>query len=50
MINGSTKFGGSWTRKKLDALEKYLDVYTTALKNQSFKILSHRCLCRLWPN
>lgn len=27
-------FGGDWTRVKLDTLEKYLDIYTTAMKNQ----------------
>ncbi|HAM75045.1 MAG TPA: hypothetical protein DCQ09_05235, partial [Alcanivorax sp.] len=29
-------FGGDWTRVKLDTLEKYLDIYTTAMKNQKF--------------
>lgn len=32
------KFGGVWTRKKLDILSKYLAFYTQALKNQSFKL------------
>ena len=32
-------YGGRWTIEKLDILEKYLDAYTTALKNQSFKLL-----------
>jgi three-Cys-motif partner protein len=27
---------GPWAKQKLDALERYLDFYTTALKNQSF--------------
>ena len=30
----SDYFGGQWTIDKLDILEKYLDAYTTALKNQ----------------
>lgn len=33
------KFGGDWTRKKLDILERYLDAYTTALKNMKFKLM-----------
>ncbi len=37
--NTSDAFGGSWTMEKLDILEKYLDDYTTALKNQSFKLV-----------
>ncbi len=32
-------FGGSWTIKKLDILEEYLNAYTTALKNQPFKLM-----------
>lgn len=32
-------FGGNWTEKKLEILEKYLDSYTTALKNQHFNLL-----------
>lgn len=35
----SLKFGGDWTRKKLDILERYLDAYTTALKNMKFKLM-----------
>ena len=35
----SPKFGGDWTRKKLDILERYLDAYTTALKNMKFKLM-----------
>ena len=35
----STAFGGLWTREKLDILENYLDAYTTALKEQPFKLL-----------
>ena len=37
--NNGTAFGGSWTVEKLEILEKYLDAYTTALKNQSFKLI-----------
>ena len=32
-------FGGPWTEKKLEILERYLDAYTTALKNKPFKLL-----------
>lgn len=32
--SASPTFGGDWTLQKLDILEKYLDAYTTALKNQ----------------
>lgn len=32
-------FGGAWTERKLDAIKRYLDAYTTALKNQSFKLI-----------
>ncbi len=32
-------FGGSWTVLKLEILENYLDFYTTALKNQPFKLM-----------
>ena len=32
-------FGGSWTRQKLEILERYLDAYTTALKNQDFRLV-----------
>ncbi|MCY4309634.1 MAG: three-Cys-motif partner protein TcmP [Rhodobacteraceae bacterium] len=31
-------FGGNWTETKLDILEKYLNNFTTALKNQSFEL------------
>ena len=34
-----TSYGGLWTRKKLEILEKYLDAYTTALKNQPFNLI-----------
>ncbi len=32
-------YGGPWTRQKLRILERYLDAYTTALKNQPFKLM-----------
>ena len=32
-------FGGHWTVEKLNILEKYLNAYTNALKNQPFKLL-----------
>lgn len=32
-------FGGAWTERKLDAIKRYLDAYTTALKKQSFKLI-----------
>ena len=32
-------FGGSWTLDKLEILRRYLDAYTTALKNQSFRLI-----------
>jgi len=31
------RFGGDWTTTKLDILRRYLESYTTALKNQPFK-------------
>lgn len=33
------KFGGDWTREKLDILERYLNAYTTALKNKPFTLV-----------
>ena len=36
---GSDGFGGTWTVLKLEILENYLDFYTTALKNQPFKLM-----------
>ena len=36
-IKLSHKFGGDWTRIKLEVLQKYLTAYTTALKNTSFQ-------------
>lgn len=38
MTNHGGRFGGSWTKAKLDVLEGYLDAYTTALKNQPFRL------------
>lgn len=35
MVN---RFGGDWTISKLEILERYLDAYTTALKNQPFRL------------
>ncbi len=35
---GTQSFGGDWTREKLKILGEYLDSYTTALKNQDFRI------------
>ena len=32
-------FGGQWTVDKLNILRSYLDAYTTALKNQPFKLM-----------
>lgn len=32
------EFGGEWTRIKLEILEKYLQIYTIALKNQPFNL------------
>jgi three-Cys-motif partner protein len=32
------RFGGIWTRKKLEVLEAYLQFYVTALKNQPFNL------------
>ncbi len=34
-----TSFGGDWTEEKLKILERYLDAYTTALKNQPFHLI-----------
>ena len=33
-----SSFGGPWTEKKLEILRRYLDAYTTALKNQRFTL------------
>ena len=32
-------FGGPWTQEKLEILSRYLDAYTTALKNQPFRLI-----------
>ena len=32
-------FGGPWTNDKLEILRRYLDAYTTALKNQPFNLI-----------
>ncbi len=37
MVN--TSFGGDWTRQKLEILRRYLDAYTTALKDQPFRLI-----------
>ena len=37
--NSPSRFGGEWTKEKLEMLRQYLDAYTTALKNQSFKLV-----------
>ena len=37
MVN--TSFGGDWTRDKLEILRRYLDAYTTALKNRPFRLI-----------
>ena len=35
----NTSFGGTWTERKLAILETYLNEYTTALKNQPFRLI-----------
>ena len=35
----SNEFGGRWTSEKLEMLGRYLDAYTTALKNQPFDLV-----------
>ncbi len=35
----SPSFGGPWTQEKLEILSKYLDAYTTALKDQPFQLI-----------
>ena len=39
MTESRGSYGGQWTIEKLDILETYLDAYTSALKNQPFKLL-----------
>ena len=34
-----TSFGGRWTQDKLEILRRYLDAYTTALKDQPFRLI-----------
>ena len=36
--DGFNQFGGAWTVEKLEILREYLDGYSTALKNQPFKL------------
>lgn len=38
-VEGMMGFGGPWTKEKLDILEDYLDSYSTALKNQPFRLV-----------
>ena len=33
------RYGGPWTQVKIDALQKYLSAYTTALKNTGFHLI-----------
>ena len=33
------RFGGEWPLRKLEILRRYLDFYTTALKNTPFKLI-----------
>ncbi len=39
MVDWSPHFGGKWTEDKLAILERYLDAYTTALKEQVFDLM-----------
>ncbi len=32
-------FGGTWTDLKIDLVRRYIDAYTTALKNQKFRLM-----------
>lgn len=36
---GTQAFGGEWTAKKLDAVERYLAAFTTALANKPYELL-----------
>ena len=39
-VKGATPtFGGDWTEQKLDIVERYLNAYTTVLKNQPFDLV-----------
>ncbi len=33
------RFGGEWTERKLDILQRYLDAYTTVMTNQRFRLM-----------
>lgn len=37
-MSNAPSFGGAWTSQKLDILRRYLNAYTTALKNQGFSL------------
>lgn len=39
MKHSGQEFGAEWTIEKRDALRKYLDAYTTALKHQNFSLV-----------
>ena len=38
-MSGQDGFGGPWTEEKLDRVARYLQAYTTALKNQPFQLM-----------
>jgi hypothetical protein len=38
IVSAPQQFGNFWTVQKLDAVEKYLEFYTTALKKQAFRL------------
>ena len=38
-VSQNTDWGGDWTEVKLGILQRYLDAYTTALKNRPFKLI-----------
>ncbi len=38
IVQAAQEFGGQWTIEKLNILERYLDAYTTALKNTPFEL------------
>lgn len=39
LAEARAEYGGLWTVDKLNTLERYLDAYTTALKNAPFRLL-----------
>lgn len=39
LTSPAVPFGGDWTKRKLAILEKYLHAYTTALKDQPFRLM-----------